>query len=54
MEISKYIACICEGTAEEVIIDILLHNDKLIFTKISLLRASHSVVGMQRHLNRAI
>lgn len=27
-----YIACICEGTAEDAIIDILLDNDKLIFS----------------------
>lgn len=39
MEITKYIACICEGTAEEVIIDILLHNDKLIFTKNQLIES---------------
>lgn len=24
MELSKYIACLCEGTAEEVIVNILL------------------------------
>lgn len=28
-----YIACICEGAAEEAIIDILLDNDKLIFSR---------------------
>lgn len=33
MELSRYIACICEGTAEEVIINILLDNDKLIFRR---------------------
>lgn len=27
-----YIACICEGAAEDAIIDILLDNDKLIFS----------------------
>ncbi|MCD8130822.1 MAG: hypothetical protein LUE16_06015 [Lachnospiraceae bacterium] len=31
MEFSKYVACICEGAAEEVIINILLDHDKLIF-----------------------
>lgn len=37
MELSKYIACICEGTAEEVIMDILLDHDKLIFSRNQLL-----------------
>lgn len=37
MELSKYNACICEGTAEQVIIDILLDNDKLIFSREELL-----------------
>lgn len=31
MELSKYIACICEGTAERVIINLLLDNNKLVF-----------------------
>lgn len=37
MELSKYIACICEGTAERVIIDLLLDNDRLIFSRDDLL-----------------
>ena len=37
MELSKYIACLCEGTAEEVIINILLDNDKLIFNRSQLI-----------------
>lgn len=37
MEFSKYIACICEGTAEQVIINILLVNNKLIFDRKDLL-----------------
>lgn len=37
MQLSKYVACICEGTAEEVIINILLDNDKLIFNRNQLL-----------------
>lgn len=37
MELSKYIACICEGTAEEVIVSKLLDADLLIFTKEDLL-----------------
>ena len=30
-EVSKYVACICEGAAERAIMNILLENDKLIF-----------------------
>ena len=37
MEFSKYIACICEGAAESVIMDLLLDNDKLKFTRDDLL-----------------
>ena len=33
MELAKYKACICEGSAEEAIIDILLDNDLLLFTR---------------------
>jgi hypothetical protein len=33
MELAKYKACICEGSAENAIIDILLDNDLLIFTR---------------------
>lgn len=29
----KYIACICEGSAERAILDLLLDNDKLIFER---------------------
>lgn len=31
MELSKYVACICEGAAEQAIVEILLDNGKLIF-----------------------
>lgn len=37
MKLSKYNACICEGTAEQVIIDLLLDNSKLIFSRNDLL-----------------
>ncbi len=37
MELSRYIACICEGTAEEVIINLLLDSGKLIFSRGQLL-----------------
>ena len=33
MKLAKYMACICEGSAEEAIIDILLDNELLIFTR---------------------
>lgn len=33
MELTKYKACICEGNAEEAIIDILLDHDLMIFTR---------------------
>lgn len=33
MELSKYKACICEGSAEHAIMDILLDHDLLIFTR---------------------
>ncbi len=33
MELAKYKACICEGSAEEAIVDILLENDLLIFSR---------------------
>ena len=33
MELAKYKACICEGSAEEAIIDILLDNNLLIFSR---------------------
>ena len=32
MELAKYKACICEGSAENAIMDILLDNALLIFT----------------------
>ena len=33
MKLAKYKACICEGSAETAIIDILVDNDLLIFTR---------------------
>ncbi len=33
MELAKYKACICEGAAEEAIIDILIENHLLIFER---------------------
>lgn len=33
MDLAQYKACICEGSAENAIMDILLDNDLLIFTR---------------------
>lgn len=33
MELEEYVACICEGSAEQAIMDLLLENNKLIFSK---------------------
>ena len=33
MELAKYKACICEGTAENAIMDILLDHNLLIFNR---------------------
>ena len=33
MELATYIACICEGAAEAAIIDVLVDNNFLIFTR---------------------
>ncbi len=32
MELSKYIVCICEGGAEQTVMEMLLDNDRLIFS----------------------
>ncbi|MGL5977764.1 MAG: hypothetical protein ACRCZJ_02050 [Erysipelotrichaceae bacterium] len=37
MDLEGYIACICEGSAEQVVIEILLESDKLIFDNNKLL-----------------
>ena len=33
MKLAPYIACICEGSAEAAIIDVLVDNNLLIFTR---------------------
>ena len=44
MELAKYKACICEGSAEEAIIDILVDNDLLIFNREEIVgRTCHSL-----------
>lgn len=40
MELAKYKACICEGSAEAAIIDILVDNGLLIFTREEMLDES--------------
>ena len=40
MKLAKYKACICEGAAESVIIDILVNNELLIFTREEMLEES--------------
>lgn len=57
MELSKYVACICEGTAEEVIVDKLLEADRLIFTREDLLeneliRTRGAAAFEQRYLRK--
>ena len=37
MRLAEYVACICEGGAEETIINILLDNNCLIFSREQLL-----------------
>lgn len=37
MELTKYVACICEGAAEQTIIELLIDADKLIFARDDLL-----------------
>ncbi|WP_455148131.1 hypothetical protein [Clostridium sp.] len=40
MKLAKYKACICEGAAESAIIDILVDNDLLLFTREEMLEES--------------
>lgn len=40
MELAKYKACICEGSAESAIIDILVDSERLIFTREEMLDES--------------
>lgn len=57
MELSKYVACICEGSAEKAIIELLLDNDKLIFNYDNLLdgevlRCRNAKVFEEQHLRK--
>lgn len=40
MELAKYKACICEGAAENAIMDILLDEDLLVFSREEMLEES--------------
>ena len=54
MELAKYKACICEGSAENAIIDILLDNDLLIFTREECWKKRSYAVEMASALKRNI
>ena len=48
MNLTKYVACICEGAAEKAIMEILLDADKLIFKRddfIELQRCIHNCIA---------
>ena len=56
MELAKYKACICEGSAEEAIIDMLVHNDLLIFKREEMLeerviRCRSAIMTNQKYKN---
>lgn len=57
MELSKYVACICEGTAEQVIVEKLLDAERLIFAEEDLLdgeliRTRGAAAFEQRYLRK--
>lgn len=54
LELSKYIACICEGGAETAIMDILLSHDLLIFQKKIFLKRKFFVAEKQLILKNNI
>ena len=51
---TKYTACICEGGAETAILDLLLDQNKLIFSRNDLLRAKSLRQEKERILKRDI
>ena len=53
MKLAPYIACICEGSAEAAIIDVLVDNNLLIFTREDMLEEMLFVAGVLRHLRNA-
>lgn len=57
MQFTKYVACICEGAAEQAIIELLLDTDKLTFTYDNLLegeviRCRNAKTFEQRYLRK--
>ena len=46
MDLTKYVACICEGAAEKAIMEILLDADKLIFKRDDLLEGELTENGI--------
>lgn len=54
MELAKYKACICEGAAENAIMDVLLDEELLVFSREEMLEESVIDVGTARNLNRNI
>ena len=44
MELSKYVACICEGSAEQAIMELLLDANKLIFVNVNE-KVSHALMN---------
>ena len=53
MKLAPYIACICEGSAEAAIIDVLVDNNLLIFTREDMLEEMLFAAGVLRHLRNA-
>ena len=45
MDFSKYIACLCEGSAENAVMDLLLDDDRLKFTRDDLLEGEVLTIG---------
>ena len=54
MDLDGYVACICEGSAEQAIMELLLDNDKLIFTKEQLLEQEIIRCRGAKNLNKDI
>ena len=43
MKLAPYIACVCEGSAEAAIIDVLVDNNLLIFTREDIPKGEYSL-----------
>lgn len=58
MNLTKYVACICEGAAEKAIMEILLDADKLIFKRDDIFmdcrKQNITFIGLQRCINNYI